>query len=85
MMIEFQALGIAWEADVDYTPPGPPAERYDLQPPDPEECLIVSLWNDHTKNAVWLLDSTVAPYILEAATEAAGKAYRNGRGLFDEP
>ena len=85
MIVKFEALGIDWEADVDYCPPGPPAGITDESPPDPEECEIVALWNDHTKNAVWLLDSTVFDDICDAATEVAREAHRRCRGVFDEP
>lgn len=87
MIVQFDALGLSWEADVDYTPPGPPASIVDESPPADEECEIVALWNEHTKNAVWLLDSDVADDIYDAATEAAAVAHRSRRfrGMFDEP
>lgn len=85
MIIKFEALGLSFEADVDYCPPGPPAGITDESPPDDEELEIVAIWNQHATNALWLLDSTIADDIYDAATEAAREAHRRCRGMFDEP
>ena len=85
MIIQFDALGLSWKADVDYTPPGPPATITDESPPDPEELEFVALWNEHTQNAMWVLDSTAADDLYDAATEAARLQRRGGRSVFDEP
>lgn len=85
MEIEFQALGVTLEAVVDYFPPGPPAERHDTEPPDPEELEFVGLIGPDGEDAHWLLDSAVADEIHAAALAAARAEHRNGRSAFDEP
>ncbi|MEN9417088.1 MAG: hypothetical protein RI988_708 [Pseudomonadota bacterium] len=85
MIIKFDAIGMSWEADVDYQPAGTVRMFESLEPPDDEEIDIVSLWNEHATNAVWLLKSEVGADIEDAAIEAARKAHQAGRSMFNEP
>lgn len=85
MIVEFQALGVTLEAVVDYAPGGPPAERHDLEPPDPEELEFVGLSGPNGEDAHWLLDTPLGGEIHKAALLAARKEFRTGRSAFDEP
>lgn len=85
MIVKFEALGIDWEADVDYCPATPWWQRRGYEPPDEEDVQVVALWNAHTTNAIWLMDSQIGADLESAALEAAREAHRRCRGVFDEP
>lgn len=86
-MVHFSALGLAFDAAVDYRPPGPPPALFvSLEPPNPEELEIVGLWAaDAERDALFLLDSAVGDDIRDAALVAAREQFREGRSAFDEP
>lgn len=81
MDITFTAIGLRFEAEVDYTPgtpgrySGPPEKCYPHEPPEVE---ITALTVDG-KDAMFLLDSTMQPEIEEAASIAADEAFEDAR------
>lgn len=84
-MIRFDALGMTWEADVDYRPPEPASWS---EPPVPSEVEIKDLRNAAGVECNWVLESDeVREWLEEAALSVCDAEHRRaGRvSVFDEP